>query len=329
MGPNLSEFSVTFHSHPPTEEPFTVPNYIATMQITIAPASPQTCRAAIQALLCDSSAPLVIGIYRDLNKVPAEFRSHRNFKAIRGDLKDRDTLDFTGSDAVLTLTPPCLDGSDFVAQAKAISSNVRDAVVKAKSVKRLVYISSMGAQFASGVGEVQANHESERILEYAAPEVVLVRNGFFMENWRDALATLTADPPFFYSTVTPIDYKMPMVSANDIGKACARHLLQAGSALKASPHIFKLHGPVEYSTSDVQRAFEEVTGKKVEVRLVERDELKAYFSKFLPLNLVDKFVEMTWSFLPDGILEQDMNDFTGIERGHDTLVDAFKKMLSM
>ncbi|KAE8381118.1 hypothetical protein BDV26DRAFT_106719 [Aspergillus bertholletiae] len=298
------------------------------MQITIAPASPQTCRSAVQALLGDKSAPVVIGIYRDLNKVPAEFKSHPNFKAVQGDLKERDSLDFTGSDAVLTLTPPCYDGSDFVAQAKMILSNVRDAVMQAKSVKRLVYISSMGAQFTSGVGEVQSNYESERILEYAAPEVILIRNGYFMENWRDALSTLAAEPPYFYSTVTPLNYKMPMVSARDIGRACARQLLQTGFPLAARPYIFKMHGPREFSTADVQKAFEEVTGKTIEVRLVENDQLETHFSKLLPSNLVGLFAEMTRSFLPGGILEEDMFNFAGIERGQDTLVDAFKRMLA-
>jgi len=32
-----------------------------------------------------------------------------------------------------------------------------------------------------------------------------------MENWMMALETVHADPPFFFSTITPLDYKIPMV----------------------------------------------------------------------------------------------------------------------
>ena len=121
------------------------------MQITVAPASAQTLRAAVEKLLNDETRPTVIGIYRNLNKVPAEFKSHPNFKAVQADLSDAGSLDFTGSDAVLALTPPKYDGSDFIAETKKAATNVRNAIERSGTVRRLVYISSMGAQHAEGV----------------------------------------------------------------------------------------------------------------------------------------------------------------------------------
>ncbi len=121
------------------------------MQITVAPASSKICRAAVEALLADSSQPKVIGIYRNLNKVPAEFKSHPNFTAVHGDLTEPATLDLTGSDALLVMSPPKHDGSDYVSWARNISCNTREAVKRSGSIRRLVYISSMGAQHAQGV----------------------------------------------------------------------------------------------------------------------------------------------------------------------------------
>lgn len=120
------------------------------MKVTVIPAGAQTSRHAIQRLLQDASSPTVIGVYRSLAKVPEEFKANPKFKAVQGDLTDGGTLDFRGSDAIITLTPPKLDGSDFVAFGKAVSQNVRDAVQKSGTVKRVVYVSSMGAQYSHG-----------------------------------------------------------------------------------------------------------------------------------------------------------------------------------
>ena len=71
-----------------------------------------------------------------------------------------------------------------------------------------------------------------------------------------------------------------------------------------------------------------MTGKKIEVRLVEKDGLRQFFEHSpLPTNLVDDFLEMTLTFLPGGLLEEEMNDMTNATRGQDTLVDAFTYML--
>ena len=121
------------------------------MKVIVAPASAKTTRSAIQTLLDAPSAPTVIGVYRDLAKVPIEFKDHPNFKSVLGDVSDGSTLDFGGCDAVITMTPPKLDGSDYIAFGKAMANNVRRAVESSGSVKRVVYVSSQGAQYSQGV----------------------------------------------------------------------------------------------------------------------------------------------------------------------------------
>ena len=51
---------------------------------------------------------------------------------------------------------------------------------------------------------------------------------------------------------------------------------------------------------EVKEAFEQVTGKQIEVRVIEQRDLEGFFSGFLPPSLVDDFVEMTRMFLPGG-----------------------------
>lgn len=125
------------------------------MRITIVPAGPKTSAATIRQLL--SRAPVsvdVYGVYRNISKAPAEFLSHENFHAVCGDIEDASSLDLGGSDAVMTSTPPFFSGEDPFVKAEEVSNNVKDAVERAGGVKRLMLLSSMGAEFAEGVVSV-------------------------------------------------------------------------------------------------------------------------------------------------------------------------------
>jgi uncharacterized protein YbjT (DUF2867 family) len=119
------------------------------MHITVAPASPKTGQATIRSLLADPSNPTVRGYYRDLSKVPAEFKANPRFEAVKGDVEDAGSLDFSGSDAVFNITPPLYEEKDIIAHARLVSENVKAAAKKA-GVKRFVLLSSVGAQYDHG-----------------------------------------------------------------------------------------------------------------------------------------------------------------------------------
>jgi hypothetical protein len=55
------------------------------------------------------------------------------------------------------------------------------------------------------------NHLTDKILKDAAPEVVVTKSGYFQEIWAEAFETMEADPPVFYSPVTPTGHKIAMV----------------------------------------------------------------------------------------------------------------------
>lgn len=58
---------------------------------------------------------------------------------------------------------------------------------------------------------MRLNHITDKILKDSVPEVVIVKPGYFQENWSHAFETIQADPPVIYSAVTPLDHKIPMV----------------------------------------------------------------------------------------------------------------------
>ncbi|SPQ23986.1 316bd447-dc06-46fb-ada7-8818c044f9b3 [Thermothielavioides terrestris] len=296
------------------------------MHITVVPASPKTGQATIRSLLADARNPTVRGVYRDLAKVPAEFKSHPRFEAVQGSVEEASSLDLSGSDAVLNITPPLyVEERDIVAHARLVSENVKAAVQKAASVKRLVLLSSVGAQYDHGTGEILTNHEAEAVLKDAAPEVVFVRCSYFMENWAPAVETVR-DAGFFFTTLTPLDNSLPMIAVRDIGSACASELLGTGTPLPSTPYVFELHGPRACTSVDVQKALEEVSGKSVEIRQIPKAGLAEFYSAVFPPRIAQQFAEMNASYLEGGILYEDPQPTGRIKYGKTELVDVVKEI---
>ncbi|KAL8367237.1 hypothetical protein RB599_010290 [Gaeumannomyces hyphopodioides] len=288
------------------------------MHITVAPASTKAGRATIEALLADSAGPTVTGVYRNLSRVPAQFSPNPNFKAMQGDVQDGASLDFSGADAVLAITPPQFHESDIVADARKMSENMKAAAQKA-GIKRLVLLSSVGAELEKGT-----------VFEGTAPEVVYVRCAYFMENWMMSLETVHQEPPFFYTTITPLDFKVPMIAVKDIGSTLAAQLLATGSAPPANPHVFELWGPEDYSSLDTQAAFAAAAGRDVEVRPVPKDGLGDFFVQAgLPPSVAKEWAEMSACFLPGGVIEADVSRTEGVVRGKTTLHEAVKEMYNL
>ncbi|KAG8405100.1 hypothetical protein J3459_022238 [Metarhizium acridum] len=191
------------------------------MLVNVVPASTRTGRAVIRSLLASQDPGVEIqAIYRDAARAPAEFTSLPNFTAVAGDIADESSLNFTGSDAVVAITPPVLIA-----------------------------------------GEIKTNNIAERVLATTdIPEIIFIRCAYFMENWTVALDTLRGPEPFFYSTVTPLEWKIPMVAVGDVGAVIASQALKQESSPRR-PYVFELHGPRMYSPLDVQVAFSDALGE--------------------------------------------------------------------
>lgn len=178
-------------------------------------------------------------------------------------------------------------------------------------------------------GELKTNHTAEQVFKDTnVPEIIFVRCTYFMENWTMSLETLKAPKPFFYSTITPLDFKVAMVAVKDIGQALASDLVK-GSTPPTKPYIFELHGPQAYTPKDVKNAFSQVLGKKVEVRAVEKQDLPAFYGKIFPPQIINEWVEMATCFLPGGIAEKDMTDSGGVDivRGNTELIEVIQEAL--
>lgn len=291
------------------------------VHIAVVPASNRTGAATIRSLLADPSNPSVKGVYRNLAKVPAEFSSNSRFEAVQGTVDDAATLDFSGSDAVLNITPTTIEEVDIFQHALKQSNNVKAAAQRA-GVKRLVLLSSVGAHAESGSGEIMTNHAAEVALRDAAPETVFVRCWYFTENWTAALETI--NDGFFYTTITPLDYALPTIAVKDIGETLAKELVAVGTALPSSPYIFDLAGP-KRSSLDVKKAFEEVLGKEIEVRPVPKEDVTDFYCAVFPPHVAKSYAEMTAAILPGGHLHENPDNNVEVRHGKTDLVEVFKQ----
>ncbi|KAL7627938.1 hypothetical protein AAE478_002133 [Parahypoxylon ruwenzoriense] len=294
------------------------------LHITVVPASTKAGRETIRVLLESESKPLVRGIYRDTSKAPADFTKNPEFEAAKGDVDTGDGLDFSRSNAVFYIPPPTYDGTDQGKWATQTANNVKNALRNAVDVKRLLLFSSVGSQYDHNIGILRLNHISDTILKDSVPEVLIVRPGYFQEDWAHLLEVAKADLPVLHSWITPFDYKIPMVSLKDISECCASSLLSESS--QPSPHCFKLFGPRHYSSIDLKNAVDEVTGKNTELKAVERDQLASFFAEHVPGEYVQEFVDMTTAVLPGGIMAGDFEYDENTIRGKVQLVDTLRQV---
>ncbi|KAF5989982.1 hypothetical protein FBULB1_392 [Fusarium bulbicola] len=219
-----------------------------------------------------------------------------------------------------------LEAIEFLLSYSGIDAKICDvdAIEKASSVKRLVLLSSVGAEFSEGVGELKTNHISEQVLRTTdIPEIIIIRCSYFMENWTMSVETLKGPKPFFFSTITPLDFKITMVAIRDIGEAMAAQLTRDWTPPN-KPYIMELHGPEPYSPLDTQKAFSQALGRDVEIKAIEKEDLAEFYGKMFAPQIVNEWVEMSTCFLPGGIAEKDLSKLSGVDviYGKTTLTEA-------
>lgn len=297
--------------------------------ITIIPASCKTSLATIRALLSLSDPSVKIhGIYRDLSKVPEDLLSRSQFTALQGDIDD-PSLELPPSDLLFHTTPNTYTDADVFEHAKRQTENLKTAILKSSTIKKIVLMSTMGAQYSSGTGELKANHAAETTISTlpASIQKVFVRCCWFMENWASELPNLLSDKPFFYSTISPADFPFPHIAVRDIGKTCAQELLSTAPP-KSNPYIFELQGQ-SYSSNDVKKIFEELLGKEVDMRVIPQEGLLDYYRQMFSEHVAREYTEMNQSFLEGGILFLNPEPTPGgeIRRGETELREVLAGLL--
>lgn len=111
-----------------------------------------------------------------------------------------------------------------------------------------------------------------------------------------------------------------------MGEYCAEALLDASP--RPTPQYVKLFGPRFYSSLDVKKAIEEVTGREGTMVTIPPEGLAEYFAKELPAEYVQEFVEFMKAQLSGGIIERDYGYGEDTILGKVELVDGLRDIAS-
>ena len=159
-----------------------------------------------------------------------------------GDAQQADFLAsaFAGATAVYTMIPPDYAAPDLRRSQTLFGTAIAVAIARA-GVTRVVNLSSVGADLASGTGPIAGLHEQEQRLN-ALPGLHLLhlRPGYFMENHLHAAGAIAA-LGVYPSLETP-DVPVPMIASADIASVVVRELVDSRAR-----GVLHLHAPRHYT----------------------------------------------------------------------------------
>lgn len=180
------------------------------------------------------------------NEAQAEPWSHKHVEVAIADLTDPDALAgaLKGTNGAFLLLPPNPAATDYLADRAAFLDKMI-AGVKRSGIKRILFLSSIGAQHPAGTGPVVALHRAEKALSGIVPSVTFLRPGYFLENWGNSLlhAIDTGELQHFGT----VHVKFPQVGTFDIGVAAANALVEN---VPGTRHL-ELAGKENWSVEDV------------------------------------------------------------------------------
>lgn len=174
------------------------------------------------------------------------------------DLQDADALTeaLKGGTVFYLMNPPAYQSEDQFAELEKVLAAAKTAIENS-TLEKVVALSSVGSQLASGTGNILTTHKLEKMLENLNIPVTFVRAGSFMENWNSGLEQAKNKgilPGFFL----PLDKKIPQVAAADIGRVVAESMQEKTEGVE----IKELAG-FWLSPDETAEAVGKVLGKEV------------------------------------------------------------------
>jgi uncharacterized protein YbjT (DUF2867 family) len=183
------------------------------------------------------------------------------------DLQDADALTeaLQGGKVLYLMNPPAYASEDQFVELEKVIAAFR-AAIKSSALEKIVALSSIGSQLASGTGNILTTYKLEQAFGDLEIPVTFIRAGSFMENWNgvlDVARTAGVLPSFFQ----PLDRKVPQVAAADIGRVAAEAMLE-----KTSGKEVKELAGFWTSPDETAEAVGKVLGKEVKAVEVPEDQ---------------------------------------------------------
>jgi uncharacterized protein YbjT (DUF2867 family) len=225
------------------------------------------------------------------------------------------TSAFSGADAVYLLVPPKMDADDPVRYYNAMGDIAVSAIKKA-GIKKVVFLSSLGADLEAGTGPVLGLHDVERKLDgLKEVDVVFLRAGYFMENLLMNVG-LIKNQKINGNTIAP-DAPVQMVASSDIGAKVAELLAEP----KFTGHsVLELFGQ-RISFNEATRIIAEKTRipQLHYVQFSSRDSVGSMTGMGISRGMAEGFVQMSNSISEGKIISHSLDPLqpnapTGFEK---------------
>lgn len=245
--------------------------------IAVTGATGQLGRLVIAALLKKVPAHQIIAAVRNPQK--AQDLADLGIDVRQADYSQPATLDsaFKGVEKLLLIS------SSEVGQREAQHNAVIDAAKRA-GVKLLAYTSLLHAD-KSPLGLGVEHRATEKALSESGVPFVLLRNGWYTENYAASIAPALAHNAFIGSVG---EGKISSAARQDYAEAAAAVLTQENQAGK----IYELAGDDAYTLAEFTAEIARQSGKKVDyINLPEADFAKALLGAGLPEGLANMLAD--------------------------------------
>lgn len=242
--------------------------------------------ARVAAALLDRQQPVrVVG----RNPVALEALRSRGAELAIGDARDPVFLAqaFAGARAAYVMIPPAYDAPDMRLSQAAFGTAIAAALGQSR-VRRVVNLSSVGADLPAGTGPIAGLHAQEqRLNALAGVDLLHLRPGYFMENHLHAAGAIAALG--VYASLEAADVPVPMIATRDIADVVVRELLHPSAR-----GVLHLHAPRYYTFREAATILGGAIGRP-ELAYVQAEPpqvREAMLQAGLSADAVDQMVEM-------------------------------------
>lgn len=223
-----------------------------------------------------------------------------------GDVHDSAFLTeaLRGADGVYALVPPNYASSDVLGHY-GHSAEILATAVKASGIRRLVVLSSLGAELETGSGPIVGLHGLEQALAATGADQLHLRPGYFFENFFGSLP-LIRSLGINGGAIEP-EAPVAMTATRDIGVAVADELL-AGTF--RGVEVRELTAERELSMRETTRLIGAAIGKQdlAYVHFPDADYAAGLVSAGLSADVARLFVEMSHAFNQGRIVRHQPKD---------------------
>jgi uncharacterized protein YbjT (DUF2867 family) len=206
---------------------------------------------------------------------------------------------FNKGKRIFVLNPPAPPNTDTVAEEKTTVQSIL-AALQGSDVEKIVAESTYGAQPGDGIGDLGVLYDMEQGIKKLGIPATIIRGAYYMSNWDMSLETARKDGIVY--TLYPVDFKLPMVAPEDIGKLAASLLKEP---IDTTGMRF-VEGPEHYSAADVAAAFQDVLSRPVRAVEIPREQWGPALQRMgFSHKAADSMIRMTELTLKDPFTSPD------------------------